>query len=567
MAAMLRQANLRRVRLASGLVLFAYVTTHFLNHALGLISHETLAEGRTVFLLVWRNPLGTLLLYGAIAAHFLLALFALYQRRSLSRLGRADVAQLVLGFALPPLIVLHVIGTRGAHQLFGTEDNYDYVLLAIWVFQPLEGVRQIVALLVAWVHGCIGLRGWLRLKPWYPTAQPWLFAAALLVPVLAILGVVAAGREVAALYRQPGWFDQARAAIHFATDAEVARLYAMERYFLIGYCLAVAASLLARVLRDHYLRRHSVAVSYPDDRRVELRRGGTLLDASRQVGIPHAAVCGGRGRCSTCRVRILSGLEQLPPASPEERRVLARVGAPPNVRLACQTRPIGPVQIVPLLPPAASPRDAAARPGYLQGQEQEIAILFADLRAFTQLAHKRLPYDTVFLLNRYFRAMGMAVDAAGGHLDKFIGDGVMALFGIAGPPGDACRRALAAARRMSQNLAELNLTLAAEQLAEPLRIGIGIHAGPVIVGEMGYARATTLTAIGDAVNIASRLEQLTKDYRAELILSTVVADHAGLALDDFERHQVTLRGLDQPLTIIVVPRAAGLPQDVGSAAA
>jgi adenylate cyclase len=119
---------------------------------------------------------------------------------------------------------------------------------------------------------------------------------------------------------------------------------------------------------------------------------------------------------------------------------------------------------------------------------------------------------------------------------------------------------------MSQNLAELNRTLVPE-LTEPLRIGIGIHAGPAIVGEMGYARATTLTAIGDAVNIASRLEQLTKEYGAELVLSAGVADHAGFALEDFERHQVTLRGLDQPLTIIVVPRAAELPEGVESVAA
>ena len=178
--------------------------------------------------------------------------------------------------------------------------------------------------------------------------------------------------------------------------------------------------------------------------------------------------------------------------------------APPNVRLACQTRPTHPVQVIPLLTQGSS-RDSHARAGYLQGREQEIAILFADLRAFTKLAHQRLPYDTVFLLNRYFRAMGMAVDAAGGHLDKFIGDGVMALFGIGGSREDACRRALGAARQMSINLQELNRSLAPE-LKEPLRIGIGIHAGPAIVGEMGYARATTLTAIGDTVNTASRLE-------------------------------------------------------------
>ncbi len=556
---MQRTANLRRIRLASGLILFVYVTTHFFNHALGLISHQTLADGRTIFLLIWRNPAGTFVLYGAVTVHLCLALWSFHQRRSLRGLSRADWAQLLLGLAIPPLILLHLLGTRGAHQFFGTEDNYDYVLLVIWVFQPMEGLLQLTALVVAWLHGCIGLRGWLRLKPWYPTAQPYLFAGALLLPTLAVLGTVAAGREVAALYLQPGWYDRVVAVIHFADASQLASLYGARRILLMIYAGILIATILARLLRNEMIRRQSVSVTYSDGRLVELHRGSTILEGSRQAGVPHASVCGGRGRCSTCRVRIVAGLEDLPPASPEERRVLDRVGAAPGVRLACQTRPTKPVEIVLLLPANATPRDAAARPGYLQGREQEIAILFADLRAFTRLAHTKLPYDTVFLLNRYFRAMGMAVDASGGHLDKFIGDGVMALFGIGGTPADGCRRALAAARQMSLNLVELNRSLGHE-LNEALRIGIGIHAGAAIVGEMGYARATTLTAIGDAVNTASRLEALTKEYGAELVLSQAVADYAGLPLDGHERHEVSLRGRDQPMTVIVLKRAADLPE-------
>jgi len=474
--------NLRRIRLGSGLVLFAYVTSHYLNHALGLISLSAMDEGSHVFLAIWRNPLGTILLYGSVLVHFLLALWALFQRRSFRRLGRGDWAQILLGFVVPPLIFIHVVGTRGVNAWFGTNDSYEYVLLVIWVFYPMEGVIQIAALAAAWLHGCIGLRGWLRLKPWYGRAQPYLFAAALLIPILAFLGFVEAGREVDYLYREPGWFAGAQARIHFATQAQAASLYAARRGFLVGYALLVILVLAARQLRDYLRRLNAVMVTYGDGEIVELHRGSTILDASRQAGIPHASVCGGRGRCSTCRVRILAGLEQLPPPDLNEIRVLQRVGAPPNVRLACQTRPTHPVQVVPLLA-AGSTRDSQARAGYLQGREQEIAILFADLRAFTRLAHQRLPYDTVFLLNRYFRAMGMAVDAAGGHLDKFIGDGVMALFGIGGGREDACRRALAAARRMSLNLQELNRSMAPE-LREPLRIGIGIHAGPAIVGEM-----------------------------------------------------------------------------------
>ncbi len=558
---MQRTVNLRRIRLVSGLVLFAYLTTHFLNHALGLISHQALADGRAAFLLIWRNPVGTVVLYGAIAAHMSLAFWAFYQRRGLRGLSRADWAQFLLGLAVPPLIVLHILGTRAAHGFFGTEDNYDYVLLVIWVFQPMEGLLQLTALLVAWLHGCIGLRGWLRLKRWYPAGQPYLFGAALLLPTFAVLGTIAAGREVAALYLQPGWYDRTAAVVHFADASQLASIYAARRILLIFYATMLIATVIARLLRNELVRRQAVGVTYPDGQVVELRRGGTILDASRQAGIPHASVCGGRGRCSTCRVHVVAGLDDLPPASPEERRVLDRISAPPNVRLACQTRPTKPVQIVPLLAATATPRDAAARPDYLQGREQEIAILFADLRAFTRLAHRKLPYDTVFLLNRYFRAMGMAVDTSGGHLDKFIGDGVMALFGIGARPDEGCRRALAAARQMSLNIEDLNRSLGPE-LTEPLRIGIGIHVGPVIVGEMGYARATTLTAIGDAVNTASRLETLTKDYGAEVVLSQDVAERAGLATDALASHKVTLRGRDQPLTVFVLARAADLPESI-----
>src|SRR5262249_22201710 len=154
------------------------------------------------------------------------------------------------------------------------------------------------------------------------------------------------------------------------------------------------------------------------------------LEASRMAGIPHASVCGGRGRCSTCRTKVEGLREAIPPPAPEELKVLHRVGAAPDVRLACQLRPHGELRATPLLRDNGQARDGFRCPGYLQGAECEIAILFADLRAFTQLSERKLPYDLVFLLNRYFAEMGHAVEAAGGRIDKFIGDGVMALFGL-----------------------------------------------------------------------------------------------------------------------------------------
>jgi adenylate cyclase len=301
-----------------------------------------------------------------------------------------------------------------------------------------------------------------------------------------------------------------------------------------------------------------VRISYPNGRHVSVSPGTSILEASRGAGIPHASVCGGRGRCSTCRVRIGAGARNLPPPSEAEAAVLKRISAAPSVRLACQTRPTGDVEATPLLPAAATPQHALARAPHRQGEERELAILFADLRGFTALAEHKLPYDVVFILNRYFAAMGHAVEESGGHIDKFIGDGVMALFGVDGGIDTGARAALAAARAMAERLAELNRALAHE-LPEPLRIGIGIHSGPVIVGELGYKAATSLTAVGDAVNTASRLEAMSKELDVELVLSAPAAAQSGLDLAAFPRREIELRGRTGRLAVIAVARVLDLP--------
>lgn len=550
-------AIIRRVRLATGIVLFAYVTTHFLNHALGLVSLAAMEAGLDWFRLLWTNPAGLAVLYGSLVLHLGLAFWSLYQRRSL-RMPGWEAAQLALGLLVPPLLLIHVLGTRLAHQAFGTDATYTYVIFAIWVADPLQAVRQIATLAVAWSHGCIGLHFWLRLRPWYGTAGPYLLALGLLVPLLGVLGFTQAGREVARLAAEPEAFAAVAAGIGFPPPEGVAWIYRLEWTGLVGFALALGATLGARFMRD-WLRRHRlVTVTYASGRSIEVTPGTTILDASRLAGIPHASVCGGRGRCSTCRVRVLEGGDRLPSPGAEELGVLERVGAAPNVRLACQTRPVSAVTVMPLLPPTATPRDAQRRPGYLQGHEEEIAVLFADLRAFTRLAENKLPYDVVFLLNRYFRAMGAAVESAGGQLDKFIGDGVMALFGVGGRAEEGCRRALAAARGMAENLEAMNRALSHE-LVEPLRIGIGINVGPAIVGEMGYGRATSITAIGDVVNTASRLEAFAKDCGCQLVLAEDVALRAGIAVDGFERREVAIRGRAAPLTVRLVADARALP--------
>jgi adenylate cyclase len=550
---------IRRARLASGLTMLAYVVTHLLNHSLGLVSVRAMDGALRAVYAVWASPPGTVALYGAFAVHYSLALWALWQRRSL-RMPLAEGLQLALGFSIPFLLAEHVISTRLGDTFFHAEYGYyASVLLTLFVASPWRGVLQLTVLVVAWLHAVIGLRFWLRVKPWYPRWQWALFAAALLLPTLAILGFAEGGREITALAQDPGWLAKNAAEHHRAAPADLAFLAHLVIGTRGGFAGALLAVLLARGVRTQLQRRRGlIRLAYPSGRIVEIVPGLSVLEASRTAGIPHASVCGGRGRCSTCRVRVAGDPTAIPAPSPEEQRVLERVGAAPDVRLACQLHPIGAVAVTPLLPATAQARDGFARPGYLHGSEREIAIVFADLRAFTRLAERKLPYDLVFLLNRYFAEMGHAVEEAGGHIDKFIGDGIMALFGLDRGVDAGCREALAAARAMSERLKQLNAALA-HDLPEPLRIGIGIHVGPVIVGEMGYGRAVSLTAVGDSVNAASRLEGLARDHRAELVVSETVLRRAGIALPATPSQELEIRGRVERLTVRILASARDLP--------
>jgi adenylate cyclase len=551
---------IRRIRLISGLILFSYLVTHFANHAVGLVSLAAMEDTLYWLFRFWTSWPTSIALYGAFLTHFCLALYALWQRQTL-RLRLSEAAQYSLGFLIPVLLAAHVGSTRIADVFFdGDLGYYRSRLLFFFYSDPLTGVLQGVVLIIAWLHACIGLRFWLRLKPWYETAQPYLFATALLMPTLALLGYIVAGRHVAELAQDPAWVAETYALYRGPPVESQGALNLVIWALRIFFVAAVAAVLAARIARRQWQKRHGVSrITYPDGRFIDVLRGVSVLEASRLLGVPHASVCGGRGRCSTCRVHVQAAPTALPPASAEETKVLRRVAASPGVRLACQLRPTGDVRVTPLLPPFAQARDGFARPGYLQGGEREIAILFADLRAFTRLSEARLPYDVVFLLNRYFAAMGRAVEEAGGHLDKFIGDGVMALFGIESGPVIGCRQALQAARLMSIRLVELNQALE-NDLTEKLRIGIGLHSGPTIVGEIGYGKATSLTAVGDAVNTASRLESASKEYSCELVVSEDLLARAGVDLSAFPRHEIELRGRRQVIAVRTLVWGRDLPE-------
>jgi adenylate cyclase len=236
---------------------------------------------------------------------------------------------------------------------------------------------------------------------------------------------------------------------------------------------------------------------------------------------------------------------------------LDRVGAigDPAVRLACQLRPQRDIVLVPLLPPHAGTSFSYGRTLLHPGEERYIVCMFVDMRGSTAMADKRLAFDTVFVINRFLAAVSQAVTEAGGQPNQYLGDGLMALFGLKTDPPTACRQALNAAAMIAGNVDHLN-RMFAEAEQKPIRFGIGIHAGDAIVGDIGYRDTVVFTALGDAVNVTARLEQLTKELGCQVVLSDVVLKSAKLPPDALPIAEVTIRGHADPLVVRTVVDAA-----------
>jgi adenylate cyclase len=550
--------GLRQVRLVSGSILFAYLVSHFLNHALGNISLEAMAEGVRWHTAFWQFLPVSIVFYTAGIVHTSLGLWALYERRQF-RWKTMELLQLALGLSIPVLIIAHVLGVRLAYTLQGHEILYPQVLFAYFVSFPAWRLwGMVLAILASWIHGCIGLNMWLRMKPFYTRAAPLLFAAAVLLPALAILGVYQGGRSVVDS-DSVEWRAENLSEEKIGTDAEHGMIDLATQYSLLVYLGLIALVLLARGARALHERCGGmINLSYGNGRTVRVPKGLTVLEASLRNAVPHASVCGGRARCSTCRIRIIGDHAALPAPSQREAFVLHRVGADdPSIRLACQLRPDTDLSFFQLFLPHTVAADGHASNPTRIGQERYLVSMFVDMRGSTKMAEKRLPFDTVFIVNRFLGAVSQAVLESGGMPNQFVGDGMLALFGLAVSRREACRQALRAAAQIAVNVDELNKFLS-HDLREPIRFGIGIHGGEVIVGDIGYRDHMVFTALGDPVNVAARLQDMTKTLSCEVVVSDEVRATAGLAEDALPQQEVAIRGRNEPMVVRSVADARTL---------
>jgi adenylate cyclase len=531
--------NRSRLHIASGVVLAVFLVTHFINHALGLHSLALMEWGRVYFSLIWRSPPGTVLLYGALLTHAALALEQLALRRSW-RMPAREALKIAFGLSIPYLMMAHVAGTRLEYALSGYDRGYLEVLRALWSGVGSK-IQYILALLVVWGHACLGLWYWLRGKTWFGRAAGFLGALALLLLFIALAGFVTGGVEARGT-------AMPRPAVR---PLSLDQLYTIQYWLYGGWTLLIAAAASSGFL----VRGEKIRVRYAGGKLVAVPKGSSVLEASRSGGVPHVSVCGGKGRCSTCRVQVLDGGQGQPEPEAREAATLRSIGAGADVRLACQLRPTHDLTVLPLLDASDFDRAPGRSSDGAAGRERLVAALFCDLRGFTQLSESKLPYDVVFLLNRYFSMVDRAVTESGGVVDKFIGDGAIALFGLETGFDVGCRQALAAAARLSDELRGLNLSLAAE-LDRPLRVAMGLHGGTAIVGRMGSGRAAGLTAIGDTINTASRLEGLAKQRNVELAVSADLVRAAGADCTDLQSEHLEIRGKSGLLETWLVPDAA-----------
>jgi len=408
---------IRTLNIVSGLTLFLFITTHLLNLSLGIISIDVMEASRPYFFAIWTNFPIEIVLFLALLVHPILGLRALYLRNTL-RMSNQDKLQLFSSLLIIPLLIPHIVAIKAGENLLGMEASFTGFLTIMWVSLPLEGLRQVLLLIVAWVHGCIGLLTWISLKRWWKPIAAYVYPLAVAIPTFALLGFVEAGRDVvdrqavqlksseertyyggAYPVNSPKQTDKKALAntlpsANYQTktvtkgnvseekvSAEKFKQLSLaidkqEKLLIYGYLIILSLVILARYLR---LRRRKewVELHYASGEIIKAEVGPTLLEIAILNDLPHANMCHGKGRCGTCRVRILQSTSELTLTDKLEQAMLDKLSSDSQTRLACQAAPsAGVVHLERLLSADLKVKSTA--------QEQNIDILNATPQQKTQ---------------------------------------------------------------------------------------------------------------------------------------------------------------------------------------
>jgi adenylate cyclase len=270
-------------------------------------------------------------------------------------------------------------------------------------------------------------------------------------------------------------------------------------------------------------------VEFIGDRSIKVEEGQTILSASLAAGIPHYHACGGNAKCSTCRILVIKGIEHITPQTEAEKALQKILFFPPNVRLACQSYVEGsPIHVHRII------RDETDIHLYIDedtqsdlqniGEEKELALLFLDIKNFTPFIENYLAFDVIHVMRRLFGLFRKCIELNAGQIIETAGDGLYAVFGFKEDVATAVNNAYKAGFSILEELDKFNEQYLEKYFNHFFQVGIGLHAGNVIVGNVGIGVNNNLTVMGLPVNVASRLQAATRELNNSFVVSKDVYD-------------------------------------------
>ncbi|MEJ8755544.1 adenylate/guanylate cyclase domain-containing protein [Pontibacter sp. H259] len=268
-------------------------------------------------------------------------------------------------------------------------------------------------------------------------------------------------------------------------------------------------------------------LNFKGEKTIPVEDSQTILQASLAAGIPHYHACGGKGQCTTCRVLVLEGQEKLTPPTSCERAIRKVKKFPETIRLACQTQVKGEGVTVQRLI-----RDETDRYIFINGKEEgttigeigesrKLALFFIDVRNFTPFIESNLPFDVIHIMRRIFALFKNAITQYDGEIIDTAGDGLYAVFGLNSKIKQAAESSVLAGFKIQSDLKIFNNTYMRPYFNHTFEVGIGVHVGKVIVGNVGIGLSHNLTVMGFPVNIAARLQAATKELNNSFVISGV----------------------------------------------
>jgi len=296
-------------------------------------------------------------------------------------------------------------------------------------------------------------------------------------------------------------------------------------------------------------------IEFLREKKVPVKTGQTILEASLASGIPHYHSCGGQAKCSTCRVLIIEGSENLSGRNSKEKTLVERMNLPDSVRLACQTKyKGGDVKLHRIIRDQSDVGLYKGQSNENIGEEKQLVLMFLDIKNFTPFSANFLPFDVIHILRKMFFLFQINIDMHGGKIIDTAGDGLYAVFGLNSDIKDAAFSALAASESIIHDTESFNKDYLHPHFHHVLDVGIGLHTGKVIVGNLTVENEEHMTVMGYAVNVASRIQSATRKMNNNFLVSEEFAKLLPLFRYQSKGRLLRAKGVEEKIRIYTLGR-------------